>query len=121
MRSVCFLVILGCAVFTYFPKNNEIIIPSIESVLSNGYPRNWRGETYGPNTGNDNLEMPDLLLAENKTGVIGYVKSEDVHQNPKTIEEALEITTIPSTTEIPMYLQDGVTVIGTFPGRIVSD
>lgn len=120
----CFTIILTCSSFALSlgdnsnPTKDEIIIPSIDSVISNGYPKNSRGQTYGPNIGLENpkntFETPDLLLAENKDGIVGYIKSEDLNQTPQTIEEALELTKNPSTIELPMYLQDGVTVVGTF-------
>lgn len=110
--------VLTCSSFMPSLTNYEIIVPSVESVICNGYPKNNMGQTYGPDIGVDHpddvFDFPDLLLAENQDGIIGYIKLEDINNTPTTIEEALEITIHPSTTEIPMYLHDGVTVVGSF-------
>lgn len=114
-----FSLLLICSSFTglYLP-DYELIVPSVESVLCDGYPKNDLGQTFGPNIGaetaDDIYPLPDLLLAENQFGVIGYVKTEDLNRDPETISAAIELTENSVTEEIPMYLHDGVTIVGTF-------
>ena len=113
------IIIVGAVSFSMrLPGENKIHIPSIETVLSEGYPKNRYGQTYGPHIGSENpsdlVLTPDLILAENHDGIIGYIKSEDFNVIPNSIEEALEITRNPSVRAIPMYLQDGVTKVGMY-------
>ena len=55
-------------------------------------------------------------------GTEGYVKEADINAVPQTLEEALEYT--PTAYEVPLYEEDGETVIGTFifvlPTSIIS-
>ena len=111
-------------------SEKELVIPSVDEILRNGYPTNDRGETYGPDISGYLLSLSetdycsalppdmilDLILAKNDEGVVGYVKRKDVLVAAKSIEEALaESGKSPET--VPMYLQDGVTRIGTFSGN----
>lgn len=57
---------------------------------------------------------PDLMSAEGENGTIGYVKKEDLNgPQPKTPEEAVKLNEAKSR-EIPLYDDDGKTVIGKF-------
>lgn len=85
---------------------SALIIPTKEDVLSNGYPINESGQTYGPEYG---LEPgPELQLAEGANGVRGYVYRE---KGASSLSEALEYTPPKSA---PLFLHDGKTIIGTF-------
>lgn len=112
-----FTSVLICSSFSS-STSDEIVVPSVESVLLNGYPLNSAGQTYGPNIGSETDDgiypSPDLLLAENQLGVIGYVKTKDLTMTPETISDAIEMTKNAVPVEIPMYLHDGVTRVGTF-------
>ena len=119
LTAFSFTIILICSSFSPFPSTDyELIIPSVESVITNGYPTNNAGQTCGPNIGTETATgiypSPDLLLAENQIGIVGYVKTEDLSETPDTISAAIEMTKNAEPVEIPMYLHDGITIIGTF-------
>lgn len=75
--------------------------------------RNENGEIYG-----SEYELlpcgiqPDLISAIGVDGTKGYVKEADINYAPQTLEEALAYT--PIEREIPLYEDDGETVIGSF-------
>ena len=110
-----FTIILVCSSFSpSLSADYDLIIPSIDSVLLNGYPTNNAGQTFGTETDDGVFPSPDLLLAENQFGVVGYVKTTDLIITPESIFSAIEMTKNAGPVEIPMYLHDGVTRIGTF-------
>lgn len=67
-------------------------------------------------TTDSNLDDPELIPAYGVDGTLGYVKSKDLSgEIPKTPEEALSIQRTQSDGfEIPLYDEDGQTVIGVF-------
>lgn len=114
-------VVLALAILCFIPgvmkihggySYSELEIPDRDQVLEEGYPENESGETYGPDI--KNMDEPDLLLAMGQNGTMGYVRQEDVmgllSENP---EEALKLNDLKSRF-VPLYLQDGDTVIGKF-------
>ena len=111
---VLILMLLGmCAVVIYgFNQSDgeKLIVPDIEYVIDNGYPKNERGETYGPNI--EGKADPDLLLAEGQDGTVGYIRQKEMLDVADSVQEAL--MSKPQNKEINLYLQDGSTVIGTF-------
>ena len=78
---------------------------------------NVKGEIYGPECELNEIGIePDLILAMGKDGTVGYVKAADL-EGPEinTPEEALaDQMQRPGQREIPLYLEDGETVIGSF-------
>lgn len=76
---------------------------------------NANGETYGKDD-YDSLQCPDLILAINEEGTIGYVKKTDLSQDYLDSLDAvlLDMNTTPSEKKIPMYTYDGTTIIGEF-------
>ena len=46
---------------------SDLVIPTRDSIIKNGYPINESGQTYGPNMENLMLVEPDLLLAKVRT------------------------------------------------------
>ena len=87
------------------------IIPTIDEIMHTGYPKNNRGETYGPDI-KESDDLPDLLLVKNESGLIGYIRVSEIDENcPATLEELQSYTPI---SKINMYLEDGVTIIGEF-------
>ena len=95
-------------------ENKRLIIPTKSSILQAGYPTNQNGETYGPDIAEWNYG-PDLILARDKNGNMGYIKqSEEVFLNITTPSEAIHSMSSSESHVINMYLQDGVTVIGQF-------
>ena len=111
---VLILMLLGmCALAIYgFNQSDgeKLIVPDIEYVIDNGYPKNERGETYGPNI--EGKADPDLLLAEGQDGTVGYIRQKEMLDVADSVQEAL--MSKPQNKEINLYLQDGSTVIGTF-------
>lgn len=106
-RLFCSVVIvfIFAILFGVIQKNNNYtecisIVTQQQVLANNGYPQNKSGQTYGPRCDGDIYGVPDLLLAENKDGVLGYVHIEDTYGS--------------SEKPILMYLEDGVTSIGEF-------
>lgn len=89
----------------------QIIIPTVDDIRTNGYPKNENGETYGPGVW-ESMEQPDLLLVYNDLGKKGYVRQADFDDGVMTLEEAINHK--PRQRTINMYSHDGVTIIGTF-------
>ena len=89
---------------------SDLVIPTRDSITSDGYPRNENGKTYGPNMENLVLVEPDLMLAEGANGVLGYIYQPEGISSPSELDEynnSLKKST-------PLYLHDGKTIIGTF-------
>ena len=79
------------------------------------YPVNENGMTYGSGSGVDADDPgPDLVAAYGTNGRCGFVRAADRPQPPTTLAGALDRTGPTEGTTIPLYAQDGVTVIGRF-------
>jgi len=78
--------------------------------------RNENGEIYGSEFFLNEIGVqPDLVLAENTAGVVGYVRASDLSVSEVTTPaEAIAAMENNATRSIPMYLSDGETVVGTF-------
>lgn len=94
----------------YIKMKDDLVIPTRDSVISDGYPTNENGQTYGPNMENLTLVEPDLVLAEGADGVSGYIYQPKGMLSPSELDEYNE--SVEKST--PLYLQDGKTIIGTF-------
>lgn len=112
----CFSVLIVCCCMFVSAKaqsQQDAVIPSLTDVQNTGYPVNATGETYGPDTKAPSMESPDLVLAENENGLIGYIRESEIGgasvSNPA---DAANYT--PHSHYINMYLEDGTTVIGQF-------
>ena len=88
------------------------------------YPVNEHGMSYGSGAAVDEDDPgPDLVAAYGTNGRCGFVRASDRQQDlPPSPEEALAYMADldPDGRDIPLYAQDGVTVIGRFhigPGR----
>lgn len=92
------------------PEEGKLIVPDIQYIRENGYPKNEMGETFGPNI--EGKKEPDLLLAEGQDGTVGYIRQKEMLDIAENLQEAL--MSKPQDKEINLYLQDGSTVIGTF-------
>lgn len=82
---------------------------------SSEYPTNKDGMTFGSDFGQD--ESPDLVLARGDDGTVGYVKRQDVYgPDDVTLEDVLRQMEAgdPESRTIPLYAEDGTTVIGKF-------
>ncbi|WP_028391009.1 hypothetical protein [Bacillus cihuensis] len=89
---------------------SDLVIPTKDSIISDGYPTNENGQTYGPNMANLMLVEPDLMLAEDENGVLGYIYQAEGMSSPSELDEYNK--SFKEST--PLYLQDGKTLIGTF-------
>lgn len=78
--------------------------------------RNENGEIYGSELFLSEIGVqPDLILAEGANGEIGYVRAEDINDSSVTTPQEAILKMEDSTTSIiPLYSSDGVTVIGSF-------
>jgi hypothetical protein len=86
---------------------------------SRPYPVNENGMTYGSGAGIDEHEAgPDLVAAHGANGRCGFIRSTD---RAEATEHAADLDADGQV--IPLYAQDGVTVIGSFhvrPGRVLT-
>lgn len=111
---LCLTMAFGASGISDVPAD-KVYIPTQEEVLKNGYPVNRNGETFGPQV-IDILDSPDLVLAVNDEGVVGYVRpDEDDGAKVSSPEEAAAYMAAgPHDQFINMYTEDGQTVIGKF-------
>ena len=113
--ACCSALLICCCMFVSAKAQSqrEAVIPSLTDVQNTGYPINEAGETYGPDSKDPSMKSPDLVLAENENGLIGYIRESEIAgasiTNP---EEAANY--VPHSHYINMYLEDGITVIGQF-------
>lgn len=92
---------------------------------SDKYSVNENGETFGSiesafvesDAGRvlDESLFPDLILVENRDGLVGYVRREDFIIDYPVSPEDAERVNEEARQPIPMYESDGITVIGSFP------
>lgn len=79
---------------------------------------NKNGKTYGSNLINTEYgNEPDLILVECENGKSGYVYKEDfydISNQPKNPEEAIIYMKKNKAKKIPVYKNDGKTIIGAF-------
>lgn len=109
-------------VFTDEKPQQELHIPTLEEIRQNGYPVNTNGETYGPTLPDENAKEPDLILAVGEGDILGYIKATDTTDNVTSPEEALaymEWVKKQDCISIPLYMQDGETVIGKFVSEYI--
>lgn len=79
--------------------------------------RNANGEVYGSDLFLIEIGVePDLISAVGQNGVKGYIKRTDLDYNlPSNPAEAMEyMANRPARRTIPLYAEDGVTVLGSF-------
>ncbi|MGA4518369.1 metal ABC transporter substrate-binding protein [Solibacillus silvestris] len=115
LAIISLLLLVGCSQQETIQKTGDLVIPTFEYILENGYPVNDKGETYGPDMGNMMIiEEPDLILAQGENSIIGYAKKVELDgPKPKTPEEAVKLNNSPPR-EVPLYDVDGETIIGTY-------
>lgn len=83
------------------------------------FPKNVNGETYGSElAATSPSDMPDLVKAVGVGGILGYVRFSDLNgPQPKTPAQAIELMKKRkpgAVRQIPLYAQNGTTVIGVF-------
>lgn len=110
------IISVTCRVFTENELTNSEVYPDTV------YPVNEFGQTYGPDIkeNTDPEKEPDLIQVCNEDGQVGYIYASDIKGGAQSLEEA--ISWEPRTYKVPMYLEDGTTVIGEFTidGTIAS-
>ncbi|GAA5113455.1 hypothetical protein GCM10023339_17850 [Alloalcanivorax gelatiniphagus] len=91
------------------------------------YPVNDNGMTYGSGAGIDEDDRgPDLIAAQGTNGRCGFIRATDRdHDQPRDPQEAVEhmADLDPGGRDIPLYAQDGATVIGELhisPGTVLT-
>ncbi|WP_028391077.1 hypothetical protein [Bacillus cihuensis] len=89
---------------------SDLVIPTKDSIIRDGYPTNENWQTYGPNMEKLMLVEPDLMLAEGANGLLGYIYQPEGISSPSELDEYNKSFKV----SIPLYLQDGKTIIGTF-------
>ncbi|MGL5714653.1 MAG: hypothetical protein ACRCX2_16655 [Paraclostridium sp.] len=102
-------------------QNNEI--SKTVDTMRGDFKINNNGETYGTyiETGNGSeINEPDLMAVVGENNVEGYVKKTDFYDkkyNPETLEEVKEYMKLKEKEPyrmVPIYEEDGITVIGEF-------
>jgi hypothetical protein len=90
------------------------------------YPVNENGMSYGSGAAVDEDDPgPDLVAAYGTNGRCGFVRASDRQDLPHSPQEAAAYLADldPDGRDVPLYAQDGVTVIGRFhigPGRVLT-
>lgn len=115
--AVCVLVTNAASATTATSPAASPAVPSVPGP-GHGYPLNSHGQSYGsaadaPARGGE----PDLIAAIASNGKRGYVKRIDMESpRPKNPEEAVALTKANEgkTKTVPVYDQEGQTVIGEF-------
>lgn len=89
---------------------------SLVTIPNKPYEVNEDGLTYGSDYYANSIESsPDLIQAIGKNGVEGYVYSKDMNLDLNTLEAVQEyISSGQSDLTIPVYANDGVTIVDTF-------
>jgi hypothetical protein len=84
---------------------DEVVLEDCPPVaMAPPYPVNDSGMTYGSGAGIDEGDPgPDLVAAYGSNGRCGFVRATDRDREQQ-----------PEATGVPLYAQDGVTVIGTY-------
>ena len=104
------------------PDHGDLAVPTVAELIDHGYPVNGRGETYGPAGFEEWLGEPDLELAQGKNGEAGYLRRSELDEatgagRVHSPEEALawnEYVRERGPVEIPVYREDGETVVDWF-------
>lgn len=84
------------------------------------YETNANGETFGNRNQAEVLGYEaDLILAEGENGVVGYVRASDLNNTADSLTSAINEMQARETSGlggyyIPLYLEDGTTVVGQF-------
>lgn len=89
---------------------------SAPMILEKSYEVNKNGLTYGSGFYAESLEdSPDLIQVIGKNGVEGYVYSKDINLELNTLDEVVDyINSGQSDYIVPVYTEDGITIVDTF-------
>ena len=118
--AVCGLTLLLIASVFMVSCSKDETQETIRKDLITTYPTNDSGLTYGPDIkeNTDLKKEPDLIQVCNEDGLVGYIYASDIKDGAESLEEAINWE--PRTYKVPMYLEDGETVIGEFTISIGS-
>ena len=109
----------GSGYNTYTCNATANLTPTKPSLLNSQKSQvnvNNSGERYGSQlfAEEQGVEL-DLILAEGTNGEIGYIRAEDIRgADVNTVEEALAYEQGRTSYTVPLYREDGATVIGEF-------
>lgn len=103
----------GYTTYTCYSSPN---LQLTKTSVPESYEVNTRGLTYGTDYYSESPETtPDLIRAVGINGTKGYVYSKDLDYQPNTLEEVLSYIEEEHTNyTIPVYAEDGITVIDQF-------
>jgi hypothetical protein len=109
-------------------REDDVVLEDCpELAMAPPYPVNENGMSYGSGAAIDEDDPgPDLVAAHGTNGRCGFVRASDRQQElPRNPEEAAAYMADldPAGWDVPLYAQDGVTVIGRFhigPGRVLT-
>jgi hypothetical protein len=109
-------------------RDDDVVLEDCpELATTPPYPVNANGMSYGSGAGIDEDDPgPDLVAAYGTNGRCGFVRASDRRKDPpRSPEEAAAFMADldPDGRDVPLYAQDGVTVIGSFrigPGRVLT-
>ena len=109
-------------------RDDDVVLEDCpELATTPPYPVNENGMSYGSGAGIDEEDPgPDLVAAYGTNGRCGFVRASDRRQDPPPSPEeaaAYMADLDPVGRDVPLYAQDGVTVIGSFhigPGRVLT-
>ncbi|WP_416955180.1 hypothetical protein ACNKF0_01525 [Nocardioides sp. T5] len=95
-------------------RDDEVVFEDCpQAAMAPPYPVNENGMSYGSGAAIDEHDPgPDLVAAYGTNGRCGFIRSAEARNQ-----------TDPDGQDIPLYAQDGVTVIGEFrigPGRVLT-
>lgn len=76
---------------------------------------NQNGDTVGSAEGLTDPELPDLVSAIGTDGTAGYVRATDIAYTPASPEQALADAASRGPRSVPLFAEDGITEIGSFP------
>lgn len=110
MRKLFIILIIGFTISNYNSSSLKI------QASSEIWPVNFNGQTYGRDY-RLMLEKPNLILAINDMGIIGYVKESDLSASDvDSLDDVIMHlqTTSSKQKSIPLYASDGTTIIGKF-------
>lgn len=101
---------------TLTSNGSPFIALSLDAIPNKPYEVNEDGLTYGSDYYANSIESsPDLIQVIGKNGVEGYVYSKDMNLDLNTLEAVEEyINSGQSDLTIPVYANDGVTIVDTF-------
>lgn len=110
---ILILCVTGIVPITDAVSNISMSDKSISSETGPEYLINENGESYGADCREQSIEPPDLQLAKNAEGIVGYIRTSEI-PGAAISSPAEAIKYVPRSGYINLYAKDGKTVIGQF-------